>query len=42
VLVGEWNQTPTPAGGEPWLGEAETTFEWLEGGQVTPRAAPMP
>ena len=32
VLVGKWNQTATPAGGEPWPGEAKTTFEWLEGG----------
>jgi len=32
VLVGKWNQTATPAGGEPWPGEAMTTFEWLEGG----------
>jgi hypothetical protein len=34
VLVGEWSQTATPAGGEPWPGEAKTTFEWLEGGQL--------
>jgi hypothetical protein len=33
VLVGEWRQTATPSGGEPWPGEAKTTFEWLEGGQ---------
>ena len=31
VLVGEWSQTATPAGGEPWPGEAKATFEWLEG-----------
>ena len=34
VLVGEWSQTATPAGGEPWPGEAKATFEWLEGGQL--------
>ena len=33
VLVGEWSQTATPAGGEP-AGEAKATFEWLEGGQL--------
>ena len=32
VLVGEWSQQATAAGGEPWPGEAQTTFEWLEGG----------
>jgi hypothetical protein len=31
VLVGEWIQTATPLGGEPWPGEARATFEWLEG-----------
>jgi hypothetical protein len=31
VLVGEWTQTATPPGGEPWPGEARATFEWLEG-----------
>jgi hypothetical protein len=31
VLVGEWSQTATPPGGEPWPGEAHSTFEWLEG-----------
>jgi hypothetical protein len=31
VLVGEWSQTATPAGGEPWPGEAKATFEWLDG-----------
>jgi hypothetical protein len=30
VLVGEWSQTATPPGGEPWPGEAKTTFEWLK------------
>jgi hypothetical protein len=30
VLVGEWSQQATAAGGEPWPGEAQTTFEWLE------------
>jgi hypothetical protein len=34
VLVGEWSQTATPAGGEPWPGQARATFEWLEGGQL--------
>src|SRR5829696_3413866 len=34
VLVGEWSQTATPASGEPWPGEAKSTFEWLEGGQL--------
>ena len=29
VLVGEWSQMATPAGGEPWPGEAKATFEWL-------------
>ena len=31
VLVGEWTQEAIPPGGEPWPGEARTTFEWLEG-----------
>jgi hypothetical protein len=31
VLVGEWSQEATPPGGEPWPGEATTTFEWVEG-----------
>ncbi|HEY1238271.1 MAG TPA: hypothetical protein VGE91_08030 [Solirubrobacterales bacterium] len=31
VLVGDWTQEATPPGGEPWPGEATTTFEWLEG-----------
>jgi hypothetical protein len=31
VLVGEWSQKATPPGGEPWPGEAKSTFEWLEG-----------
>lgn len=31
VLVGEWSQEAIPPGGEPWPGEATTTFEWLEG-----------
>ena len=34
VLVGEWSRQATPAGDEPWPGEAQTTFEWLEGGQL--------
>jgi hypothetical protein len=34
VLVGEWSQTATPAGGEPRPGEAKATFEWLEGGHL--------
>lgn len=34
VLVGEWSQQATPVGDEPWPGEAQTTFEWLEGGQL--------
>jgi len=34
VLVGEWSRQATPAGGEPWPGEAQTAFEWLEGGQL--------
>jgi hypothetical protein len=31
VLVGRWSVTATPPGGEPWPGEAGTTFEWLDG-----------
>ncbi len=31
VLVGEWSQEAIPPGGEPWPGEARTTFEWIEG-----------
>jgi hypothetical protein len=34
VLIGEWSQMATPAGGEPWPGEAQASFEWLEGGQL--------
>jgi hypothetical protein len=34
VLVGEWSRQATPAGGEPWPGEAQSAFEWLEGGQL--------
>jgi len=39
VLVGEWSQrrhrpAATPAGGEPWPGEAKGNFEWLEGRPV--------
>jgi hypothetical protein len=30
VLVGEWSLKATPPGGEPWPGEAGSTFEWLE------------
>jgi hypothetical protein len=33
VLVGEWTQEAIPPGGEPWPGEAQTTFEWLEGSE---------
>jgi hypothetical protein len=33
VLVGEWSQTATPPGGEPWPGEATAIFEWLEGSE---------
>ena len=33
-LVGEWTQTATPPGGEPWPGEARATFEWLEGSEA--------
>jgi hypothetical protein len=35
VLVGEWSQSATPAGGEPWPGAAKATFEWLEGRPAT-------
>jgi hypothetical protein len=31
VLAGEWSQTATPPGGEPWPGEGKATFEWLGG-----------
>ena len=31
VLVGTWKVTATPPGGEPWPGDAEITYEWLEG-----------
>lgn len=31
LLVGEWSQQATPPGGEPWPGDATTTFEWVEG-----------
>jgi hypothetical protein len=34
VLLGEWTVTAVPPGGEPWPGEARTTFEWLEGNQL--------
>jgi hypothetical protein len=27
-LVGEWRMEAAPPGGEPWPGEARTTFEW--------------
>jgi len=33
VLVGEWTQEAIPPDGEPWPGEARTTFEWLEGSE---------
>jgi hypothetical protein len=33
VLVGEWSQTATPPGGEPWPGEARVSFEWLPGSE---------
>jgi hypothetical protein len=29
ALVGTWEVTATPPGGEPWPGGAEITFEWL-------------
>jgi hypothetical protein len=31
VLVGTWKVQATPPGGEPWPGDAEITYEWLEG-----------
>lgn len=31
-LVGEWTLEAIPPGGEPWPGEARTTFEWHESG----------
>jgi hypothetical protein len=34
VLVGEWTLEAMPPGGEPWPGEARSTFEWLEGNQL--------
>jgi hypothetical protein len=30
-LVGEWKMEATPPGGPPWPGEAQSTFEWMEG-----------
>ena len=30
-LVGEWKMEATPSGGPPWPGEAQSTFEWMEG-----------
>jgi hypothetical protein len=35
VLVGEWSQTATPAGGEPRPGEAKATFEWQLNGRAS-------
>jgi hypothetical protein len=32
ILVGEWKMEAGPPGGEPWPGEARTSFEWMEGG----------
>jgi hypothetical protein len=34
VLVGKWKMEATPPGGEPWPGDAETTFEWMADGQL--------
>jgi hypothetical protein len=34
VLTGEWTMEAIPPGGEPWPGEARTTFEWMEGNQL--------
>ena len=34
VLAGEWALEAVPPGGEPWPGEARTSFEWLEGNQL--------
>jgi hypothetical protein len=31
VLVGKWKVVATPPGGPPWPGDAEITYEWLEG-----------
>jgi hypothetical protein len=31
VLVGKWKVEATPPGGPPWPGDAEITFEWMEG-----------
>jgi hypothetical protein len=31
-LVGEWRMVASPPGGEPWPGEARTTFEWHASG----------
>jgi hypothetical protein len=31
VLVGEWSLEAIPPEGEPWPGEADATFEWLDG-----------
>jgi hypothetical protein len=34
VLIGEWTMEAIPPGGEPWPGEARTTFEWMAGNQL--------
>ena len=34
VLIGEWTMEAIPPGGEPWPGEARTSFEWMEGNQL--------
>jgi hypothetical protein len=34
VLIGEWTMEAIPPGGEPWPGEARTTFEWMKGNQL--------
>jgi hypothetical protein len=34
VLIGEWTMEAIPPGGEPWPGEARTTFGWMEGNQL--------
>jgi hypothetical protein len=34
VLIGEWTMEAIPPGGEPWPGEARTTFEWMEDNQL--------
>jgi hypothetical protein len=31
ALVGTWKVQATPPGGEPWPGDAEITYEWMEG-----------